>query len=180
MNADGSGQTNITNDPNTDDYLPDWSPDGAKIAYSRLDFTTVDPSEVYLMNPDGSGKVNLTNNRRRRLVAELVSRQHAHRVSERPGGATATATSAATSATSATSASTASTTSASASTSTTTCHHLHLRLHHHRVPPPPPPPARCHVPRVIGLKFAKAKKRIRARPAPLAASAARIRDASAA
>jgi hypothetical protein len=30
-------------------------------------------------------------------------------------------------------------------------------------PPPPPPPVKCHVPRVIGLKLAKAKTRIRAR-----------------
>jgi len=31
------------------------------------------------------------------------------------------------------------------------------------VPPPPPPPARCRVPRVIGLRLAAAKRRIRAR-----------------
>jgi len=30
-------------------------------------------------------------------------------------------------------------------------------------PPPPPPPLKCHVPRVVGLKLAKAKARIRAR-----------------
>jgi Calx-beta domain/PASTA domain len=30
-------------------------------------------------------------------------------------------------------------------------------------PPPPPPPARCRVPRVIGLRLARAKTRIRAR-----------------
>jgi Tol biopolymer transport system component len=32
MNADGSGQTNISNNPVTDTH-PDWSPDGTKIAF---------------------------------------------------------------------------------------------------------------------------------------------------
>jgi dipeptidyl aminopeptidase/acylaminoacyl peptidase len=32
---DGSGATNLTKTPDTDEYGPSWSPDGTKIAYSR-------------------------------------------------------------------------------------------------------------------------------------------------
>jgi dipeptidyl aminopeptidase/acylaminoacyl peptidase len=34
MNADGSEQTNISNNP-ADEYLPNWSPHGTKIAFTR-------------------------------------------------------------------------------------------------------------------------------------------------
>src|SRR5439155_12091092 len=58
MNADGSGQVNLTNNP-VDDAYPVWSPDGSKIAF----YTARDGNyEVYVMNADGSGQVNLTNN----------------------------------------------------------------------------------------------------------------------
>ena len=62
MNADGSGQTNVTNDANTKgDYYPAWSPAGSKIAFGKRPFS-IDPeggksyaaSDIYLMNPDGS------------------------------------------------------------------------------------------------------------------------------
>jgi len=51
MNADGSGQTRLTNNP-TSDIAPVWSPDGQKIAFVR-------DLELYLMNPDGSGESRL-------------------------------------------------------------------------------------------------------------------------
>ena len=35
MNADGSGQTRLTDDP-ADDFNPSWSPDGGKIAFRQL------------------------------------------------------------------------------------------------------------------------------------------------
>src|SRR5207249_1602656 len=58
MNADGSGQVNLTNNPAEDDG-PVWSPDGTKILFH----TNRDGNpEVYVMNADGSGQVNLTNN----------------------------------------------------------------------------------------------------------------------
>mgnify|MGYP006270892699 CR=1 FL=1 len=58
MNADGSGQTRLTDDP-ADDYYPSWSPDGARIAFTS---ERNGQAEIYAMNADGSGLKNLTNN----------------------------------------------------------------------------------------------------------------------
>jgi TolB protein len=59
MNADGSSQANLTNDPNAFDYDPAWSPDG-----QRLVFTKIVPNnfEVFVMNADGSDQANVSNN----------------------------------------------------------------------------------------------------------------------
>ena len=58
MNADGSGRTNLTNNPAAD-YDSTWSPDGTKIAFiSDRDGNW----EIYVMNADGSGQTRLTNN----------------------------------------------------------------------------------------------------------------------
>ncbi len=56
MNADGSGQTNLTEGAgNVWEFV--WSPDGSRLAFGR----STRPAEIWLMNPDGSGKQNLTN-----------------------------------------------------------------------------------------------------------------------
>ncbi len=58
MNADGSGDTRVTNHP-APDLIPEWSPDGSKIVFeSDRDGNT----ELYVMNTDGSGQTNITNN----------------------------------------------------------------------------------------------------------------------
>ncbi len=58
MNADGSGQTRLT-DSSADESGLAWSPDGTRIAFvSDRDGN----SEIYVMNADGSDQTNLTNN----------------------------------------------------------------------------------------------------------------------
>jgi hypothetical protein len=58
VNADGSGQTPLTN--NTfQDSDPSWSPDGTRLAFSSEGTFSVD-GEVYVMNADGSNKTPLT------------------------------------------------------------------------------------------------------------------------
>ena len=56
MRADGSGLTNLTNNP-ADDINPFWSPDGTRIAFEsdRDGFM-----QIYLMNADGSDVIQLT------------------------------------------------------------------------------------------------------------------------
>ena len=57
INADGTGETRLTDDP-ADDSAPDWSADGAKIVFR----STRDDQrgEIYVMNGDGSGVIRLT------------------------------------------------------------------------------------------------------------------------
>lgn len=59
MNADGTGQTRLTENPAVD-YDASWSPDGTKIAFytNRNDGN----NEIYVMNTDGSGQTRLTEN----------------------------------------------------------------------------------------------------------------------
>ncbi len=56
MNSDGSGQTNLTNDPVPDDE-PDFSPDGDKIVFTSERDRSLD---LYEMNSDGGGLRRLT------------------------------------------------------------------------------------------------------------------------
>jgi Tol biopolymer transport system component len=58
MNADGTGQTNLSQYGLAYDGDPRWSPDGSQIVFtSRRDGNL----EIYRMNADGTGKVNLSN-----------------------------------------------------------------------------------------------------------------------
>ncbi len=58
MNPDGSGQMDLSNQPESDEAFPAWSPDGKRIAFtSRRDGN----NEIYIMNADGSGQTRLTN-----------------------------------------------------------------------------------------------------------------------
>jgi Tol biopolymer transport system component len=57
MNADGSDQTNITNDPASDGE-PSWSPDGTRIAFSSQ---RGGPAQnIYTMSADGGDVLQLT------------------------------------------------------------------------------------------------------------------------
>jgi len=58
VNADGSGQQNLTNHPEWD-LSPAWSPDGARIAFESHRDGDYD---IYVMNADGSGLLKLTDN----------------------------------------------------------------------------------------------------------------------
>jgi len=50
MDADGSNQTNLANNP-ASDSSPSWSPDGSKIAFISMHDGN---SEIYVMDADGS------------------------------------------------------------------------------------------------------------------------------
>jgi Tol biopolymer transport system component len=58
MEADGSNQTRLTNNPGYEGS-PKWSPDGTKIAFLRSNGSQYD---IYVMNADGSNQTRLTNN----------------------------------------------------------------------------------------------------------------------
>jgi hypothetical protein len=61
MNADGSNQTNLSNNNNATDAHPSWSPDGTKIAFFSARHGG-GAFQIYVMDADGSGQKNISNN----------------------------------------------------------------------------------------------------------------------
>jgi TolB protein len=57
VNADGTGSRRLTRDP-AEEFDPDWSPDGTKIAFSRSDGRRY---QLVVMKADGTDQVQLTN-----------------------------------------------------------------------------------------------------------------------
>src|SRR5215216_494658 len=63
IDADGTGQTNLTSTKTVIEDEPSWSPDGKQIAFTRADAGDVyADQDVYLMNADGTGRLCLANN----------------------------------------------------------------------------------------------------------------------
>jgi Tol biopolymer transport system component len=61
MNADGSEQTNLTNNPDWDSS-PTWSPSGRQITFLSTRGQKIGGiAQIWVMNSDGSGQVQLTN-----------------------------------------------------------------------------------------------------------------------
>ncbi len=58
MNADGTGQTQISNGA-ANDQNPFWSPDGTKIAFTS---GAAGAAQIWTMNADGTGRTNVSNN----------------------------------------------------------------------------------------------------------------------
>ena len=63
MDADGENQDNLTNHP-AYDRLPDWSPDGTKIAFASR--RNGDVYQIYVMDADGKNPIRLTDGPRRK------------------------------------------------------------------------------------------------------------------
>jgi TolB protein len=59
MEANGSNQINLTNNP-TFELQPTWSPNGTEIAFTSA--TDGDFRQIYVMNADGSNRRRLTRN----------------------------------------------------------------------------------------------------------------------
>ena len=56
FNSDGTGLTRLTTTANVFDSEPSWSPDGSKIAFTRIYRTQNYRNELWLMNADGSNQ----------------------------------------------------------------------------------------------------------------------------
>ena len=61
INADGTGNTNLTNSPDTDDWLPSFSPDGRLIVFEAMAPGDED-QELFVMDSDGGNRRQITFN----------------------------------------------------------------------------------------------------------------------
>ena len=60
MGLHGGNQVRLTRS-DAQDYEPEWSPDGTRIAWTRYASASFGPSDVWVMDPDGTDQHNLTN-----------------------------------------------------------------------------------------------------------------------
>ncbi|HEY8218427.1 MAG TPA: hypothetical protein VIH82_14915 [Acidimicrobiia bacterium] len=60
MRPDGSGQTDLTNNPASSDSDATWSPDAERIAFTSF-VSVAGLNEIFVMDADGTGQRNLTN-----------------------------------------------------------------------------------------------------------------------
>ena len=59
IKAGGSGKTQVTNNANTDDLHPVYSPDGKKIVYTVYKGNAIE-DDIYTINVGGGGKFRVT------------------------------------------------------------------------------------------------------------------------
>ena len=71
MDADGSDQTNITDNPRNSTSIPP-GPRTAARSPSTRSATETTRGEIYVMDADGSGQTNLTEHEAERHVSRLV------------------------------------------------------------------------------------------------------------
>jgi len=71
VNWDGSELTNITNTPDVDEFWPEWSPEGARIAFVGCEESICrpnhEPTDIWIMNADGSNRADVTGELTERL-----------------------------------------------------------------------------------------------------------------
>ena len=60
MNADGSGERELSNAAVSPMFAPAWSPDGRRIAFVEQRGRGRERMEIYVVNADGSKPVRLT------------------------------------------------------------------------------------------------------------------------
>ena len=61
MNSDGTDQLNLSNDPESDDVFPSWTPDGKSVVFQSRDLDSEESNDqIFVMSADGGQKTRLT------------------------------------------------------------------------------------------------------------------------